>query len=120
MQTILDPAFEPGGAARSRLIIPADELQSSAESVFKAAAQITAAEADAAPIPGDFPLYEYLSSVARAKGFQHCGTILLLIQRPDQAARVLALIREAIAALGGPGDFFDVLDLLTCPDGRPQ
>lgn len=118
MQTILDPAFQSGGAARSRLIIPADELQSSAESVFKAAAQITAAETVTGP--DDLPLYEYLSSIARAKGFQHCGTILLLIQQPEQAARVRALIRDAIVAIGGPGEFFDVLDLITLPGGRAQ
>jgi hypothetical protein len=116
MPTILDPAFQLGGAGRSRLIIPTDELQSSAESVFKAAAQLTAAGTE----EGDLPLYVHLSAIARAKGFQHCAAILLLIQRPDQAARVLGLIREAIAAMGGPGDFFDVLDLLTFPDGRAQ
>lgn len=116
MQTILDPAFQPGGAGRSRLIIPADELQESAESVFKAAAQITAAGTE----EGDLPLYEQLSNIARAKGFQHCGTILLLIERPGQADRVRTLIRDAIAAMGGPGDFFDALDLITFPEGGAQ
>jgi len=117
MQTILDPV-EPGGTVRSRLVVHPDDLQEVAEGMFKAAAIITAAET--CTKADNLPLYEYLSTMARAKGFQHCGTILLLIQQPEQADRVRALIRDAIAAIGGPGEFFDVLDLITVPDGRVQ
>jgi hypothetical protein len=117
MQTILDSAFEPGGAVRSRLIIPADELQSSAESVFKAAAQVAAGESE----KGDLPLFDHLSTIARAKGFQHSSVILSLVLQAGSSHCVRSLIQDAIACMGGPGDFFDALDLITAPEaGRAQ
>jgi hypothetical protein len=117
MQTILDPV-EPGGTVRSRLVVHPDDMQEVAEGMFKAAAIITAAETCTGP--DDLPLYEYLSTIARSKGFNHCGTILALIEQPEQDDRVQPLIRDAITAIGGPGEFFDVLDLITLPDGRAQ
>lgn len=118
MKPILDFTFQPGDAERSRLVVHPDDLQEVAEVMFKAAAMITAAETFTGP--DDLPLYEHLSSIARAKGFQHCGAILLLVKQPGQTDRVDALIRDAITAIGGPGEFFDVLDLITWPDGSPQ
>jgi hypothetical protein len=118
MKPILDFNFQLGDAERSRLVVHPEDLQEVAEGMFKAAAMITAAETCTGP--DDLPLYEHLSSVARAKGFQHCGTILSLVEQPGQTDRVDALIRDAIAAFGGPGEFFDVLDLITWPDGSTQ
>ncbi len=118
MKPILDSTFQLGDAERSRLVVHPDDLQEVAEGMFKAAAMITAAETCTGL--DDLPLYEYLSTIARAKGFQHCGTILLLVEQPGQTDRVDALIRDAIIAMGGPGEFFDVLDLITLPDGRAQ
>jgi hypothetical protein len=112
MQTILDAAFHPGGAGRSRLVIPADELQESAESVFKAAAQVAAGEAE----EGDLPLFDHLATIARAKGFQHSDIILSLVLQAGSSHCVRSLIQEAIVCMGGPGDFFDALDLATSPD----
>lgn len=118
MKPIPDFTFQLGDAERSRLIVHPDDLQEVAEGMFKAAATITAAGTCTGP--DDLPLYEYLSTAARAKGFQHCGTILSLIKQPGQTDLVNTLIRDAIAAIGGPGDFFDVLDLITWPDGKAQ
>jgi hypothetical protein len=118
MKPILDFIFQLGDAERSRFVVHPDDLQEVAEGIFKAAAMITAAET--CTEPDDLPLYEHLSSIARAKGFQHCGTILSLVEQPGQTDRVDALIRDAIAAMGGPSDFFDTLDLITFPDGRAQ
>lgn len=111
-------AGQPGGAGRSRLVIHPSELQEVAEETFKAAALLSVTDVE----PGDLPLFDHLSAIARVKGFQHGEVIVSLIQRPDQAARekVLALVREAIACIGGPGEMFDCVDMISAPDGRPQ
>ena len=117
MLAILNATYQPGTAGRSRLVIPEDELQCSAESIFKAAAQIAAGEGE----EGDLPLFEQLSAVARAKGFQHSDIILSLVLQAGSSHCVRSLIQDAIACMGGPGDFFDALDLITAPEaGRAQ
>jgi hypothetical protein len=111
-------AGHPVGAGRSRLVIHPDDLQEVAEGMFQAAALVSITH----PEPGNLPLFDYLASIARAKGFQHGDLILSLIQRPDQAAcdKVLALVRDAITCMGGPGEMFDCVDLISAPEGVPQ
>jgi hypothetical protein len=118
MNTLQNAAGHPGGAGRSRLVIHPDELQEVAEETFKAAALLSVTEAK----HGDLPLFDYLSAIARVKGFQHGELILSLIQRPDQAAcaKVLALVREAIDCIGGPGEMFDCVDMISAPEGSAQ
>jgi hypothetical protein len=114
MKTIQSAAGHSGGAGRSRLVIHPDDLQEVAEGMFQAAALVSITHAE----PGNLPLFDHLSSIARKKGFQHADLILSLIQRPDHAAcdKVLALVRDAITCMGGPGDFFDALDLISAPE----
>ena len=112
MLTILNAAYQPGSAGRSRLVIPTDELQYSAESVFKAAAQLAAGERE----EGDLPLFEQLSAIAWSKGFKHCSVILSLALQPGASHCIRSLIQEAITCMGGPGAFFDALDLITAPE----
>lgn len=118
MNSIQNAAGHPGGAVRSRLAIHPDDLQEVAEGTFKAAALVSITHPD----PSNLPLFEYLSSIARVKGFQHGDLILSLIQRPDQATcdKVMALVREAIECIGGPGEMFDAVDLITSPEGTAQ
>ena len=117
MIPIHNAAGHPSGAGWSRLVIHPDDLQEVAKGMFQAAALVSITHPD----PSNLPLFDHLCTVGREKGFQHGATILLLIQLPDQESRVLALVRAAIALMGGRGEFFDALNLITSPEtGRAQ
>lgn len=118
MNSLQNAAGHPGGAGRSRLVIHPDDLQECAEGLFTGAAKLAAVGVE----PGDLPLFDHLSAIARAKGFQHCDLILSLIQHPGQAAceKVLALVRDAIICIGGPGEMFDCVDMISAPEGGLQ
>jgi hypothetical protein len=111
MTTIQTFARLPAGAVRSRFIIPAEHLQHDAESIFIGAGQI---ERELQPY--QVQLFADLLTIAADKGFCDADLLRSLIQRRVAPALVRSMAREVIDIMGGPGDFFDVIDLITWPD----
>jgi hypothetical protein len=112
MMTIQSVADLPAGAVRSRTIIPAEHIQHDAELIF-----ITAGEIEQeVQANGQLQLFTDLLSIAVDKGFQDADILRLLIRRQTKPALMRELVREVIEIMGGPGDFFDAIDLITWPD----
>ena len=112
MMTIQSVADLPAGAVRSRSIIPVEHIQHDAEVIF-----ITAGEIEQeAQANGQLQLFTDLLSIAVDKGFQDADILRSLFQRRVQTALMHELVREVIEIMGGPGDFFDAIDLITWPD----
>ena len=112
MTTTQSVADLPAGAVRSRSIIPAEHLQHDAEVIF-----ITAGEIEQeVQANGQLQLFTDLLSIAVDKGFQDADILHLLIRRQAKTALMRELVREVIDIMGGPGDFFDAIDLITWPD----
>jgi dimeric dUTPase (all-alpha-NTP-PPase superfamily) len=112
MMTIQSVADLPAGAVRSRSIIPAEHIQHDAEAIF-----ITAGEIEQeVQANGQLQLFTDLLSIAVDKGFQDTDILRSLIQHRVQTALMHELVCEVIEIMGGPGDFFDAIDLITWPD----
>jgi hypothetical protein len=112
MMTIQSVADLPAGAVRSRSIIPAEHIQHDAEVIF-----ITAGEIEQeVQANGQLQLFTDLLSIAVDKGFRDADILRLLIRRRVRTALMHELVREVIEIMGGPGDFFDAIDLITWPD----
>lgn len=109
IQTVFDL---PAGAVRSRSIIPAEHIQHDAEVIFIAAGEIE----QEAQSNGQLQLFTDLLSIAVYKGFQDADILRSLIRRRMRTALMRELVREVIEIMGGPGDFFDAIDLITWPD----
>jgi hypothetical protein len=112
MMTLREVADLPAGAVRSRSIIPAEHIQHDAEVIF-----ITAGEIEQkVQASGQLQLFTALLSIAVGKGFQDADILRSLIRRRVKTALMHELVREVIEIMGGPGDFFDAIDLITWPD----
>lgn len=102
----------PAGTVRSRSIIPAEHIQHDAEVIF-----ITAGEIEQeVRSNGQLQLFTDLLSIAVDKGFQDADILRSLIRRQVRTALKRELVREVIEIMGGPGNFFDAIDLITWPD----
>lgn len=111
MQTIPEQAATLSCAVgRSRLIFPADELQHAAETILIGAGQIEQELQDY-----QVHLFSDLVAIAIGKGFQDADILRSLITHRPTAALVRELTREVIDLFGGPGDFWDAVDLITWP-----
>lgn len=101
----------PAGAVRSRSIIPTEHIQHDAEVIFLTAGEIE----QEVQAKGQLQLFTDLLSIAVDKGFQDADILRLLFQRRVRTALLHELVREVIEIMGGPGDVFDAIDLITWP-----
>jgi hypothetical protein len=114
MMTIQSVADLPAGAVRSCSIIPAEHIQHDAEVIFIAAGEIE----QEVQANGQLQLFTDLLRIAVDKGFQDADILRSLIRRRLRTGLMHELVREVIEIMGGPGDFFDAIDLITWPDER--
>ena len=112
MMTMQSVADLPAGAVRSRSIIPAEHIQHDAEVIFIAAGEIE----QEVQANGQLQLFTDLLSIAVDKGFQDADILRSLIRSRVRTALMRELVRDVIEIMGGPGDFFDAIDLITWPD----
>ena len=115
MQTVQEfTAGLPTGVRRSRHIIPAEHQQGNAEAILIVAGEI---EPDI-QMPEQVHLFRDMMILAEGKGFGDADILRSLIRGRRQSALMRQMVREVIDLLGGPGDFFDIIDMITWPDER--
>jgi hypothetical protein len=112
MMTLLEIADLPGGAVRSRFMMPAKHLQCNAEAIFIVAGEIELEVQS----PGQVQLFADMISIGVEKGFHDADILRSLIRGRTQPALMRELVREVIEILGGAGCFFDLMDMITWPD----